>query len=359
MGQNIGTCVTALISSVGTNRNARRASIVHLSFNVVGTVAWLTLYCLLNSLFNITLLNNPANQFTIAVAHSTFNILCTMLMLPLSGWLEKLSYRMIPEPRGGENEPLAELDERLMTTPAIALDRCRSVTESMAELSINCLNKALISLERVDPTVSETIRQAEKKVDHFEDILGSYLLKLNTYPMSDQDSNEACKLLFVISDFERISDHAVNILDSVEVLRTKEKDFSPQAQAELDVMGNAVAEIADMALSAFRTGDLETAVHIEPLEQVVDTLKTQLRGRHILRLKRGECSAEAGFLWSDLITDMERVADHCSNIAGCILEMAHDSLDVHEYLHKIRSNNSAFSNMYGQYLEKYKLPSGD
>jgi len=359
MGQNIGTCVTALISSVGTNRNARRASIVHLSFNVVGTVVWLALYCLLTSLFPISLLSRAASQLSIAVAHSAFNILCTLLMLPLSGWLEKLSYRLIPDPKDNKEEHLVELDERLMATPAIALDRCRFLTETMAQTAADSVTQALHTLSQYDPAAGESIRRSEKKTDHYQDLLSSYLLKLNTHPLSEQDSNEAYKLLFVINDFERISDHAVNILDSIETLHQKERGFTPQAQAELTTMANAVSEITDMALSAFCTGDVDSAAHIEPLEQVVDTLKAQLRNRHILRMKQGNCSAEAGFLWSDLITDMERVADHCSNIAGYILELAHDSLDVHEYLHKMRSNNSDFSAMHLRYAEKYKLPSMD
>lgn len=357
MGQNIGTCVTALISSVGTNRNARRASIVHLSFNLIGTVVLLILYMGANAIIGFGFENIGANQFNIAVVHTVFNILCTCMLLPLTGLLEKISYILIKEPvknDDGEDE-ITELDERLMTTPAVAIERCRVLTNKMAKISIGALKNSLAQLDKINPDEATIIREDEGKVDHYEDVLGSYLVKLNTYPMSDKDSNESSKLLYVIGDLERISDHAVNILESAEEIRAKEMVFSEQAMREMNSISSAVGEIVDLAYTALRNADLSVAARVEPLEQVVDSLKAQLRARHILRLQKGESTIEAGFVWSDILTNLERVADHCSNIAGCVLEMSHDSLDVHEYLHKIKSGNSDFAEMYSEYAKKYAL----
>lgn len=355
MGQNIGTCVTALISSVGTNRNARRASIVHLFFNIIGTVILLTFFVIANAIFDFAFVNTAASEVSIAVVHTAFNLLCTAMMLPLSGMLEKISYLLIKEPRKSENEEQIELDERLMTTPAVAIERCRVLTNKMAKVSFGALKAAIEQIASVNPDTATKIREDEGKADHYEDILGTYLVKLNTYPMSDRDSNESSKLLFCIGDLERISDHAVNILESAEEIKVKEMQFSEQANAEMEIISLAVKEILDLAYSALRNADLSAAARVEPLEQVVDSLKNQLRSRHILRLQKGECSIEAGFIWSDILTNLERVSDHCSNIAGCVIEMEHDSLDVHEYLHKIKADSPEFKALYKEYSEKYAL----
>ena len=255
------------------------------------------------------------------------------------------------------NNKIVELDERLMTTPAIALERCRVLTQSMAHVSMNALKNSLTILDTYDAEMAQQIRDDETAADHYEDILGSYLVKLNTFPMNDKDSNESSKLLFVIGDFERISDHAVNILESAEEIRTKGIDLSDAAKQELKVIIGAVDESVNFALEAFCEGNLEAAAKIEPLEQVIDLLKSQLRSRHIVRMQKGNCSIEAGFIWSDLLTNLERVSDHCSNIAGCIIEMAHESMDLHEYLQKIKQENPEFTKMYDVYLEKYAITS--
>ncbi len=356
MGQNIGTCVTALISSVGTNRNARRASVVHLSFNIIGTVVILSIYCALNAIFDFAIISSPANQLTIAVAHSSFNIICTALMLPASGLLEKLSYKIIPEPDDTDNEEeKVEIDERLMATPPIAIERCRVLTEKMARNTQKGLVKSLNMLQGYDVDEATKVRQYEKSADVYEDTLISYLVKLNTHPLSEKDSNESSKLLFVIGDFERISDHSVNILESIEEIRNKELPFTQQAKSELSVLTQAVNEIVDLSVTAFCNNSLDDAAKIEPLEQVIDSLKEQLRAAHILRLQKNDCSIEAGFVWADLLTNLERVADHCSNIAGCIIEMAHDSMDIHEYLHKIKASSPEFAKMQELYSKKYSI----
>lgn len=355
MGQNIGTCVTALISSVGTNRNARRASIVHLSFNLIGTTILLSAYCAVTAIFKPAIINNQANEFSIAVCHTVFNLLCTAIMLPMSGLLEKISYTLIKEPADHKKDKSATLDERLMTTPAIAIERCRVVAGEMASLSVSTLKKSISMISRYDKDTAQLIQDDETAVDKYEDILGTYLVKLGTHPLSDADNNESSKLLFAIGDLERISDHAVNILRSAEEINEKNIKLTPAATLELSAITGAVSEITDLMLEAFCKNDLNTAVKIEPLEQVVDKLKSQLRTNHIARLQKGECSIEAGFVWSDIITNLERVSDHCSNIAVCLIEMAQGEMDIHKYLTNIKSDNQDFKQQYSKYLEKYAV----
>lgn len=354
MGQNIGTCVTALISSVGANKNARRAAMVHLSFNIIGTAVWLTVYCLLSSIFEPAIIAQPIDQFGIAVVHTVFNVLCTALLLPMSGLLEKLSMRLIPD-KSNERERSEQLDERLLATPSLAVERCRKVSEQMARVSERALQDALVSLDHYTVPLADGIREMEDQTDRYEDILGTYLVKLGTRAMSSRDSTEAAKLLHIIGDFERIADHAVNLLESAEEMHTKSIVFSSAAQQELSTLTAAVNEITTLSMRAFLSDDLTAAAKVEPLEQVVDTLKEQLRTRHILRLQRGECTLDAGFVWSDLLTNLERVADHCSNIAGCVIEMQHASLDLHEYLDNYRSGTPEFLAQYKAYSKKYAL----
>ena len=356
MGQNIGTCVTAMLSSVGTNRNARRASVVHLSFNIIGTVIMLALFCIVKSVFALPVFSQVASEFSIAVAHTAFNIACTALLFPATGLLEKLSMKLIPEPKGDAKEEKIEIDERLMRTPALAIQRCHDLTVKMAKISEDALRKAMFALEDYTPELAEMVRKQESKADHYEDILGSYLVKLNTFPMNDADSHESAKLLHMIGDFERISDHAVNLLESAEEIKEKKIAFSEPAQRELKVLSEATDEIVFYTMKAFLNNDLEAAAQVEPLEQVVDDLKEQLRSRHIKRLQKGECSIEVGFVWADLLNNFERVSDHCSNIAGCMIEMAHDAMDMHEYLNKIKHGNPAFQEQYTRFSQKYALP---
>ena len=349
MGQNIGTCVTALLSSVGTTTNARRTAIVHLSFNVIGTVIWLAVFCLVRSAVNIPVLDQSASEFSIAVCHSAFNILCTALLLPMSGLLEKLACRIVAEPK--------EKEERLMATPSIAVSRCRIMSEAMAVVSGRSMKEAMKALSEGDVSAADKIREYEAQADHYEDILGTYLVRLNGHPMSRADSDESAKLLHVIGDFERVSDHAVNILESVEELKAKGISFSEEAKTELGVIIGATREILDMAIESYLYNDLEKAAKVEPLEEVIDTLKEQLRSRHILRLQRGVCSIEAGFVWSDLLTNLERVSDHCSNIAGCVIEMSREKLALHEYLDGLKADSGEFAELYKSYSIKYALVS--
>jgi len=353
MGQNIGTCVTAMLSSIGTNRNARRASVVHLSFNIIGTVVLLSVFCAAQAIFDLTALTTAlASEVSIAVAHTGFNLLCTALMLPCSGLLEKLSYRIIPEPPTQSVEEKVVLDERLMASPSVALERCRNVTSTMAAVSVDAITMALDCLSAYDADKAAAIRKNEDLGDYYEDILGSYLVKLSTLDLSDNDSRETAKLLHMIGDLERISDHAVNILRSAEEMNQKAIAFTPAAREELARMLDATGEILRLSVAAYENNAPDTAVKVEPLKQIVDALKTQLRSHHIQRLQRGECSIEAGFVWSDLLTNLGRVADHCSNIAGCIMEMSQQRLDLHGYT-KAAEGSPGYAELYQAYAAKY------
>ncbi|MDY4222235.1 MAG: Na/Pi cotransporter family protein [Candidatus Faecousia sp.] len=353
MGQNIGTCVTAMLSAVGANKNAKRAALVHLSFNVIGTAVWLTVFCLVKWLLSPAILNESASLLGIAVAHSVFNVLCTVLMLPLSNVLEKLVCHLVPE--GKKPETVMELDERLLATPPVALARCRKVAADMANCAVASMKQGIAALTDYSPALAERVRKAENQTDHFEDILGTYLVKLSTRRISASDSNEAAKLLKIIGDFERIADHAVNLVQSAEELGNKEMALSQEASRELGVLTGAVSEILDLSLEAFLKNDMGPAGMVEPLEQVIDELKEQLRTAHILRLQQEKCSIEAGFIWSDLLTDLERVSDHCSNIAGCVLDMQEGNLNLHESLRAMKEDQEKFADRYLLFRKKYTM----
>ena len=354
MGQNIGTTVTAMLSSIGTNKNARRAAVVHLMFNVIGVVVILTLFCIVKLVFAPEILNEPATMYGIALAHSAFNILCTAMLLPAGGWLEKLAIRMVPD-KGGV-EKTVELDERLLATPSLALERSRAVASEMAECAVRSLESALASFTDYSAEAAEQIRADEDRCDHYEDILGTYLVQLSARRMGMDESEEATALLKAIGDFERISDHAVNVLESAEELRGKQLAFSQSAQAEYETLAGALREILELTLEAFEKRDATVAAHVEPLEQVIDELKEQMRTRHILRMQQGNCSIEAGFVWSDLLTNLERTSDHCSNIAGCIIDTAQHNLNLHESLGMTKRESESFKIMFRDYAKKYALP---
>ena len=356
MGQNIGTCVTALLSSVGTNKNAKRAAVVHLMFNVIGVVVLLAAFCIVKAVFAPAILQAPATMYGIAVAHSCFNVICTAILLPCGGLLEKLAVRLVPDgPREMAEQPV-ELDERLLATPPLALQQCRAVAEEMAACAAEALNCGLDAFSAYTPELAEGIRRDEKRCDRYEDALGTYLVRLSTQQMGAAESEEATELLKTIGDFERISDHAVNVLESAEELRTKGLTFSKTAQRELDVLSKAVRDILALALRAFREKDMDAAGQVEPLEQVIDDLKEQMRTRHILRLQQGQCSIETGFVWCDLLTDLERTSDHCSNIAGCVIDAAQHDLNLHETLRSVRHSDGTYRQRLDACAEVYRLP---
>ncbi len=351
MGQNIGTCVTAMLSSVGTTKNAKRAALVHLSFNIIGTAVCLIIFTLINAMLAPTLLNDPASFAGIATAHSIFNIVCTLLLLPMSGILEKLAYKLVPDSKLPEK--VSELDGRLLATPAIALECAHNLTCDMAKVATNALRNSIECLASYDKAKAETIREAEDKTDHFEDIIGSYLVKLSVRQLNETEGAMASMLLKAIGDFERISDHAVNILESAEEMHEKGIVFSDSAKTELDSLCAATVEIVTLSYRAFVENNAEQANLVEPLEQVIDRMKKLLRTRHIDRLRVGDCGIEAGFVWSDLITNMERVSDHCSNIAGCVMDIKDQNMNLHESLKLLRNDNEFYRERYTEYTKKY------
>ena len=353
MGQNIGTCVTALLSSIGTNKNARRAALVHLNFNVIGATVGIVLFYVVRAVAAPALLGQAASEWGIAVAHSIFNILCTAVLLPMGGLLEKLVLRLVPEGKQPQRE--AELDERLLATPALALERCRTLIADMASYSMESLRESLNAITAYNQKSAEHIREDEAKTDHYEDIIGSYLVKLSARKIGESDSALAAEYLRIIGDFERIADHSVNILESAEEMQQKGIAFSAAALQEYSTMAGAVREVTALAYDSFVSGDVQAARQVEPLEQVIDDLKEEMRTRHIRRMQQGSCGIEAGFIWSDLLTNLERVSDHCSNIACCMIEGDDHNLHRHEVLQSIRGSGEIFDREYSSYRQKYAL----
>ena len=353
MGQNIGTCITAIISSVGANKNAKRAALVHLSFNVIGTVVWLSIFCIVKAVAVPAILGESASLMGIAACHSAFNILCTLLMLPLAGMLEKMVKKMIPD--NEVIEQTEELDSRLLGSPSLALERCGQVLDSMAGIAVSAMKDSIGSIAKYDEEIALRIREAEEKTDHLEDILGTYLVKLTSTQLGENESAKATEYMKLIGDYERIADHAVNILQSSEELVQKDIVFSAEAQEEFNKISGAVEDILDLSYLAFKDTDLKASRETEPLEQIVDEMKEMLRTRHILRLQKGECSVDAGFVWSDLLTNLERVADHCSNISGCVLDTVVHTMNIHQNQRLLRNNEEDYRQELQKLRAKYKV----
>lgn len=352
MGQNIGTCVTCLLSSIGTNKNARRAAVVHLLFNTIGTVVILTLFCIIKTFVYIPLLSEQASMFGIALTHSIFNVLCVMILLPMSALLEKLALRIIPDDK--IKEKYDELDTRLFVTPTLALAQAKSSLSDMADTSRKAITMALKSVNNYSDKLYEDILKQEDKNDRYEDKIGTYLVDLSSKnTLSESESKEVSKMLKIIGDLERIADHAINIGQASRELRDKNLSLSEDAIKEMDNMLNAVKECVDLSLLAFEKDDLAIALKVPPLEEVIDELKAKLRANHIDRVKRRQCSIEAGFIWSDLLTNLERVGDHCNNIATEII----DDLNYdNRYFHKTKrhaSDDEGYDALYRDYSLKY------
>lgn len=352
MGQNIGTCVTCLLSSIGTNKNARRAAVVHLLFNTIGTIVVLTMFCIVKTLVYIPLLSEQASMFGIALTHSIFNVLCVMILLPMSALLEKLALRIIPDDK--IKEKYDELDTRLFVTPTLALAQAKSSLSDMADTSRKAITMALKSVNNYSDKLYEDILKQEDKNDRYEDKIGTYLVDLSSKNnLSESESKEVSKMLKIIGDLERIADHAINIGQASRELRDKNLSLSEDAIKEMDNMLNAVKECVDLSLLAFEKDDLAIALKVPPLEEVIDELKAKLRANHIDRVKRRQCSIEAGFIWSDLLTNLERVGDHCNNIATEII----DDLNYdNRYFHKTKrhaSDDEGYDALYRDYSLKY------
>ena len=360
VGQNIGTCVTAMLSSIGATKNGQRAAVIHLSFNVIAAVVVLVPFYILNSIFGFTAMIDSAftiNAWWVAITHTVYKVVAIAIIFPFYRQLEKLSHVIIRDKKGGEEETVNALDERLFETPSFAAGRAAEVTDTMAEVSFLAFKKALkLYNGTYDPKLADEIRDLEGRADKYEDALGSYLVKLSAKDLDMKDSEQITKLLHLIGDLERISDHAVNIVESAEEINDKKISFSAEAQKELSVLEAAVSEILELTARALLANDLESAALVEPLEEVIDDIRDKIKLNHIRRLQKSECTIEHGFVLSDLLNNFERVADHCSNIAGCVAEITRDdALDVHKYLAQMKRDSAEFKAQYEAYTVKYSV----
>ena len=361
MGQNIGTCVTAMISSISAGKNGKRAALIHLYFNVISVVVVLSGFYLIDWLIGgfkmngILFVDGIIDMWGVALVHTVFKIIAVAIIGPFYRLLVKLSEISVKDSKD-ESETANLLDERLLDTPAIAVARATEVTGMMAEVSCKALRDSLSLFENFDPKLADSIRDLEDKADIFEDTLGTYLVKVSERDLSEADSKQATKLLHIIGDFERISDHAVNILESAEEMRDKKIEFSKEAQRELAVMRKAVADILDLAERAFARNDVNLAANVEPLEQVVDDIRDKIKANHIIRLQKSECTIEHGFILADLLNNFERVSDHCSNIGGCVIEIStYDAMDVHKYHAMLKAGSKAYEEKYEEYKKAYVI----
>lgn len=364
MGQNIGTCVTALLSSIGATKNGKRAAIIHLYFNVIGTVTFMIVFYALNAVIHFSFLNLTAQEFGIAVIHTTFNIITTAYLLPLRKVLEKLAYatikldddeKRIMDSRSG-NE-FALLDDRFLEAPSLAVEHCKQVINKMADISRESLFISMSLISGYDEEQALRVGELETMADKYEDALGTYIMKISTKNLKKEDSEMLNVMLHCIGDFERISDHACNLCDSARELQQKNMQFSPKAETELDILSSAVREAVDISFDAFKSNNKNEADKVEPLEELIDTLSVELKARHIRRLREGKCTIELGFAHSDILNNLERVADHCSNIAVDVIQSDQAEFDAHEYLDRIKNkDNQQFARDYKAYKEKYRLP---
>lgn len=355
MGQNIGTCVTALLSSIGVNRNAKRVAVVHVSFNVIGTVICLLLYYALNAVFRFEFVSAPISPVGIALCHSVFNVFTTFLLLPFRRLLEQLSYLIVPKQLEGDLA-CTFLDERLLESPSLAVAECNNAAVRMAELAKETLLESLDILKHYDEATAERITNNESLLDSYEDHMGSFLVRITSHDLTEQDSRQVSKLLHVIGDFERIGDHAVNILGAARELHVKHIRFSSAALGEVDLLVRALTEILSTTVRAYETADVALAATVEPLEQVIDGLTNQIKIRHVERLQQGSCTIELGFILSDLLNNFERVSDHCSNIAVCVIEVAEGCFDTHAYLSGVKQpGNEEFLQAFRTFSTKYQL----
>ena len=364
MGQNIGTCVTAMLSSIGATKNGKRAALIHLYFNVIGTLTFMIIFYALNAVIHFSFLSMTAEEFGIAVIHTTFNIITTAYLLPLRKVLEKLAYATIKmdddEKRlidsRSENE-FALLDDRFLEVPSLAVEHCKEVINKMADISREALFTSMGLISNYNEDLVLRVQELESRADRYEDALGTYIMKISTKNLKKEDSEMLNVMLHCIGDFERISDHACNICDSAGELNAKDMKFSPKAETELNILGSAVREAVDISFDSFKNNDKAEADKVEPLEELIATLVVDLKARHIRRLREGKCTIELGFAHSDILNNLERVAAHCSNIAVDVIQKDDEEFDAHEYLDRVKNkDNQQFVKEYKEYKEKYKLP---
>ena len=352
MGQNIGTCVTAMISSMGVGKNAKKVAVVHIAFNLIGTAVCLALYLLGDAVLNFAFVDKSIDAVGIAAVHSIFNIFTVALLLPFSGMLEKLANKCLPDREEAE-APL--LDERLMATPSLAIAQCNDLAKKMAVVAKDSLTAAMSLLDQYDEEKVKQVMDWETELDKYEDALGTYLVKLSTKRQTEKDSMRVSKILHTINDFERLGDHAANLAEAAQELQEKGLSFSEKAKAELAILHEAIGEILDFTTKAYLENDDSTARMVEPIEQCVDHLVTDIKARHIDRLQAGECSIPLGFVLSDVLNNFERISDHCSNVAVAVIAMSHKGFQMHEYIREMKQDDEEYRRMRKAYGEKYRL----
>ena len=360
MGQNIGTCITAILSAIGAKKNAKRAAAVHLYFNLIGTVIFMSVFYLINAIVGFSFFHQAATPAGIAIIHSVFNITATIILLPFAKGLEKLACLTIRDKEeisvSPEEKEFMILEPRFLEKPAFAVEQSRNASRKMAEESHSALVTALNLVDKYSEEGVKRVENMESKVDRYEDELGTYLVKLSHKDISETDSHSLSIMLHCIGDFERISDHAVNIMESATELYKKGLSFSSGAKDDLRVLGNAVLDIVNVAYSVFDKQDMELAKKIEPLEEVIDELSKEVKRRHVQRLRNGECTIEMGFILSDITTSLERVADHCSNIGVCVTQVSEDLYDTHSHLNLVKNEpDESFYREVEEVRRKYLL----
>ena len=359
MGQNIGTCVTAMISSIGTNTQAKRVAVMHISVNVLGTLIWLPLLTLTNAIFHFAFMDWAVSPVTIAMLHSVFNILTTLVLMPFSKYLLKLAVWVVKEKGtavpGEELDAVPFLDERLLSTPSVAIQECNSQTCKMLELARENIRLAVHQFSHYSDSDQLLVLQTEEEIDAFEDRLSTYLVKLSAQALSQNDSHVISKMLHAIGDFERLGDHAVNLNKVAKEIHDKGLSFTQEAQAELNTLLQAIDEILTMTVTAYERNDTDLAARVEPLEEVIDQLIAKMKDQHIRRLQQGACTIEKGFIFSDILNNCERISDHCSNIAVAVIEVEHDSFDAHRYLQGVKYGNHEFNLIFQEYAAKYAM----
>lgn len=359
LGQNIGTCVTAIISAVGANKNAKRAAFVHLYFNLIGTVIFMSVFYGINAFVHFEFLEQSANQLGIAILHTSFNVLATMVLLPFSKGLEKLASLTVRDKKESNKPKASEmklLDVRFLERPAFAVELSKTTTINMAKVVRMSIMEAIELLDEYNEKKAAKVAELEKLVDVYEDELGDYLVKLSAKSLSEHDSRLLSKMLHSIGDLERISDHALNIKEAASEMHSKKIKFSDEAKAELNVLTDAISRIVDLAIFSYINDDKKEALLVEPLEEVIDVVNDKLKNRHIKRLRTGQCTIELGFILSDITNNFERVADHCSNIAACELQIDSDEFESHDYLGRMKKDDENYKARYNEFLEEYKLP---
>ncbi len=356
MGQNIGTCVTAVISSIGVSRNAKKVAVVHLAFNIIGTMLVLIPFCILTYVVDFKFLKRAITPFEIAIVHSIFNVFTTILLFPFTKMLEAIANKLVPEKQDEKQCKL--LDERLLTVPSFAVTNALDVVVEMSDVSKNAFEKAVLTVGNYSDKVAEEVSEMETMLDNFEDQLGTYMVKISSKGASESDSKKIAKILHTINDFERIGDHAENLVSVAREIHEKKITFSHEANTEIAVLKDAVLEILNLTNNAFKNNDIQLASSVEPLEQVIDGIIADIKSHHVKRLQHGNCTIELGFVLTDLLTNYERVSDHCSNVAVAIIESQHGTFEAHEYLSHVKNDpNSAYTKAFEEYRAKFALDS--